>query len=197
MIVEDERVLAADLEDRLVGMDYGVCGIASSGERALDLAKEACPDLDLVIMDIKLDGAMDGVEAAGLIRERHGVPVIYLTAFSDDYVLDRAKTTEPFGYLIKPFQSRELRSTIEIALYKAAMEEELRRTKAELEESIAKVKVLSGLLPICAQCKKIRDDKGYWNHLESYICEHSDAEFSHGICPDCVRELYPELKIRD
>jgi PAS domain-containing protein len=72
-------------------------------------------------------------------------------------------------------------------------EEERQRTIAELQDALQKVKTLSGLLPICASCKKIRDDKGYWNHVESYIEHHSAAQFSHGICPDCVRKLYPEI----
>ena len=63
----------------------------------------------------------------------------------------------------------------------------------ELQEALLKVKTLSGLLPICASCKKIRDDKGYWNQIEGYISEHSEAQFSHSICPECARKLYPEL----
>lgn len=76
-------------------------------------------------------------------------------------------------------------------------EDRLRQEKEKLEEALAKVKKLSGLLPICASCKKIRDDKGYWNQIESYIRDHSEAEFSHSICPECAKELYPDLKIYD
>ena len=76
-------------------------------------------------------------------------------------------------------------------------EDRLRQEKEKLEEALAKVKKLSGLLPICASCKKIRDDKGYWNHVESFIRDHSEAEFSHSICPECAKELYPDLKIYD
>jgi len=76
-------------------------------------------------------------------------------------------------------------------------EEERERLIAELQESLAKVKMLSGLLPICASCKKIRDDKGYWNQIEVYIREHSEAKFSHGICPDCTKKLYPDLNRAD
>jgi len=127
LIVEDERVLAADLEDRLLGMSYAVCGRASSGEQALAIVERERPDL--VIMDIRLEGGMDGIEASGLIKERFNVPVVFLTAFSDERIIERAKVTEPFGFLIKPFQTMELSSTIEIALYKAAMEAE--RVKKE------------------------------------------------------------------
>ncbi len=73
------------------------------------------------------------------------------------------------------------------------MEKERERMIGELQSALAEVKTLSGLLPICASCKKIRDDKGYWNQIESYIAKHSDAEFSHSICPDCAKKLYPEF----
>ena len=134
MIVEDERVVAADLEDKLEAMGYNVCGKAYSGEQVLSTVEKAHPDL--ILMDIKLEGPMDGIEAAGLIKDRFGVPVIYLTAFSDEHILQRAKITEPFGYLLKPFQSRELSSIVEVALFKAGMEKRLRDTNAELKKTV-------------------------------------------------------------
>jgi PAS domain S-box-containing protein len=137
MIVEDERLVAADLEDKLVAMGYNVCGKAYSGEQAVLTAEKKRPDL--VLMDIKLEGSMDGIEAAGLIKDRFGVPIIYLTAFSDEHILQRAKVTEPFGYLLKPFQSRELRSIVEVGLYKAGMEKRLTKVNTELEKSIGKL----------------------------------------------------------
>jgi len=88
-------------------------------------------------MDIRLEGDMDGIEASGQIKERFNIPVVFLTAFSDDRIIERAKVTEPFGYLIKPFQTRELRSTIEIALYKAGLEAE--RVKKEKLQSILEI----------------------------------------------------------
>lgn len=191
LIVEDERIIAADLENKLLDMGYDVCGRVSTGEEAVEIAERERPDL--VIMDVKLEGKMDGVEAAGLMRERLRLPVVFLTAFSDDFILEKAKRTEPFGYLIKPFQPRELHSTIEITLYKSEMDEKLRRTKEALEKALAEVKILRGILPICAKCKKIRDDRGYWNQIEFYIQQHSEADFTHSICPDCRKELYPEL----
>ena len=131
--------------------------------------------------------------AVGLIKERHRTPVVYLTAFSDEHIIEQAVVTEPFGYLLKPFQPRELKITIEMALYKAKMENELRRTMAELERALSEVKKLGGLLPVCANCKKIRNDQGYWEQVEVYVRDHSEAEFSHGICPQCAKELYPEF----
>ena len=127
MIVEDERIFAADLEDKLLALGYNVCGKAYSGQQAVTIIEKKHPDL--VLMDIKLEDSMDGIEVANLIKDRFNIPVIYLTAFSDEHMLQRAKVTEPFGYLLKPIQSRELRSNIEIALYKHRMEKELLQAK--------------------------------------------------------------------
>jgi hypothetical protein len=84
-------------------------------------------------------------------------------------------------------------ASIGVALMRKQAEEERERLIAELQKALSEVNKLSGMLPICASCKKIRDDKGYWNQIESYIKDHSEAEFSHGICPDCVKKLYPEF----
>jgi DNA-binding NarL/FixJ family response regulator len=138
MIVEDERIVAADLEDKLMAMGYNVCGIAHSGKQAISMVEKEYPDL--IMMDIKLEGSMDGIEAANSIKERFSVPVIYLTAFSDEHILQRAKVTEPFGYLLKPFQYRELSSVVEIALFKAGMERKLQKTNTALEKTIKQMK---------------------------------------------------------
>ena len=135
---------------------------------------------------------MDGIETSKLIKERFNIPVIFLTAFSDEHILERAKMTEPFGYILKPFQTKELRITIELALYKASMEKKLREANAELEKALAEIKTLRGIIPICSECKKIRGDTGIWNQIEEYIESCSDASFSHGICPDCTEKLYGE-----
>ncbi len=84
-------------------------------------------------------------------------------------------------------------ASIGVALMRKQAEEERERLIAELQKALSEVKTLSGLLPICASCKSIRDDKGYWKQIESYIKDHSEAEFSHGICPDCIKKLYPEF----
>ena len=130
-IVEDERIVAADLEEKLSAMGYDVCAIAYSGEHAVSMVEREHPDL--VLMDIKLEGSIDGIEAANLIKKRFNVPVIYLTAFSDEQTLQRAKVAEPFGNLVKPIQLRELRSNIEMALFKAEMGKKLQNAHQMLE----------------------------------------------------------------
>lgn len=324
MVVEDELIVALDIELALKNIGYEIVTTTQYGEEAEELARAERPDL--VLMDISLAGAMDGIEAAEAIHKNLGIPVIFLTAFADDKLLERAKTAEPFGYLVKPFSPQEIRTSIEIGIYKGRMERKLKESEerfrlvadftydwetwmgtdgnyvyvspscekvsgypaedfmnnpglmiqiahpddhdvvaqhfqedcfqgkglsqfdfrittkggeerwishhchlaydrneilagsrgsnrdvtkrkavekekealiVELTEALGKVKTLSGLLPICANCKKIRDDSGYWQQIELFIRERSEAEFSHSICPDCLTLLYPEFADKD
>ncbi len=125
LVVEDEAIVAMNIEERLLAMGYGPIGRVASGEDALSHIQVKRPHL--ILMDIQLQGAMDGIETATEIRRHFHIPVIFLTAYSEDSTLDRAKVAEPFGYILKPFENRELKSTIEIALYKHQAEEEIRR----------------------------------------------------------------------
>ncbi len=191
LIIEDEAIVAADLQDRLEQLDYEVVGTASNGRDALRLLAEDTPHL--VLSDIMIQGDMDGTQVATRIRDEYGLPVIFLTAYSSESVVARAKAAGAFGYLLKPFEERELQISIEMALYKHKMESERERLVVELQEALAKVKLLSGMLPICSFCKKIRDDQGYWSQVETYVAEKSEARFSHGLCPDCAGQLYPGI----
>lgn len=319
LVVEDEFIIAQNLRNQLTDLGYAVLDVVSSGERAFQSIEKQQPDL--VLMDIVLNGPLDGIETASRIRSQYGVPVIYITAFADKELFERAKITEPYGYLLKPFEERELQANIEMSLYKSKMENALKNSEeryrtianftydwefwlgtegnflyvspsceritgyppeefindpglyagiihpedrqvvmelfpeelkeggahtvefriitknnevrwiehccqpvfssegvwlgrrgssrdiskrkmaerekerliGELQEALARVKQLNGLLPICSACKKIRDDKGYWNQLEVYIRDHSEADFTHSLCPDCAKILYPEF----
>lgn len=124
LIVEDEAVTGMDIRKSLVEMGYSVVAVATTGELAVRKAAELHPDL--ILMDIMLAGRMNGIEAADKIRRHCHIPVVYLTAYSDDSFLAKAKLTEPFGYILKPFRELELKTTIEMALYKYAMEHALR-----------------------------------------------------------------------
>jgi CheY-like chemotaxis protein len=124
-IVEDEAIVASDIRETLIGLGYSVPGMAKSGESALEKIGQSHPDL--VLMDIHLAGEMDGVEAAGKIHVLFDIPVIYLTAYADKLLLERAKITEPYGYVLKPYDERELNSVIEMALYKHRIEHEIKK----------------------------------------------------------------------
>ncbi|MDQ7822936.1 MAG: response regulator [Candidatus Eremiobacteraeota bacterium] len=359
LIVEDDVITARDIEDSLKKLGYRICAVATSGEKALEKVEALKPDL--ILMDIQLKNGIDGIETSEQIKSSFNVPVVFLTAFSDNATLSRAKCTEPFGYILKPFEERLLHSTIEMALHKHSLEHELKRTgtinaalaelskallslasleeisllvlsyarhltestygfvgylasrdaqlripaiedgsreegmsgpvfeeaamlqkwvighgtpflsnepKADprgalvldpcreeirnvlsmpavvgeelvgqlvvahskrdysqwdlevmeklsmlyalavqrkkddeereslilrLQNALVNVKTLSGLLPICSSCKKIRDDKGYWQQIELYLQQHSEADFSHSLCPSCIEKLYADL----
>ena len=139
MIVEDELIVAKNIENHLRKIGYEVIAIVDSGEEAIARAAET--RLDLVLMDIKLAGKIDGVEAARQIHDRFQIPVVYLTAYADDETLQRAKVTEPFGYIIKPFEPKKLHAAIEIVLYKNKMER-------KLQESELRFRTLASFSPV-------------------------------------------------
>jgi diguanylate cyclase (GGDEF)-like protein/PAS domain S-box-containing protein len=127
LVVEDESIVAMDIKMRLTGLGYSVVGLASTSEQALQLETQTDPDL--ILMDIKIKGPKDGIETAEKIRTRRDVPIIFITAFADEPTLQRAKVTTPSGYILKPFQERELAIAIDMALYKHKMEKALRESE--------------------------------------------------------------------
>jgi two-component system, response regulator PdtaR len=137
-IVEDELIEAEDIRQTLEKMGYIVFGIARSGELALESLTSACPDI--VLMDIHIAGRMDGIDTANRIRILHKIPVIFLTAHADETTLERAKVTEPYGYVLKPFDDRELHTAIEMGLYKHRMEE-------QAKENERTIRVLANAIP--------------------------------------------------
>jgi CheY-like chemotaxis protein len=183
LIVEDEAVVAADIKDRLIKLGYQVAGTTDSGQQATDMAVELKPDL--VLMDIMLRGAMGGTQAASRIAGESKIPVVYLTANADDENFLAALESAPFGYVLKPFEDRELQIAIEIAFYKHGVERERESLIAQLQSALAEVKILAGLLPICAWCNRIRDDRGYWREVQAYLTEHA----THSACPECAAKL--------
>jgi PAS domain S-box-containing protein len=137
LVVEDESVVAMDIQSRLMGLGYRVPAIVARGEDAVEKAESLRPDL--VLMDIRLKGQMDGVEAASHIRARLDIPVVFLTAYADAATLERAKTTESYGYLLKPFKEGELRTTIEMALYKHQMERRVKQSEQWLSTTLSSI----------------------------------------------------------
>lgn len=179
-VPENLRILV-----ELLKTDYRVIPV-KDGEAALKKISKA-PFPDLVLLDIVMPG-MDGYEVCRQLKKnpktRH-IPVIFITAISE--VMDEAKAFEigAVDYITKPFNPLT-------ALARVRTHIELSNTMKELQHALEKIKALNGLIPICSSCKKIRDDKGYWNLLEAYIEKYSDAIFTHGICPECTEKLYSQ-----
>ena len=123
LIVEDESITAMDLSDRLKKLGYVVVAVVSNGEDAVDKAVELKPDI--ILMDIKIKGNIDGIEAARRINEIHRIPLFYLTAYSDESLILRAKMTKPYGYMLKPFTTREIHANIEVGLHRYEIEQKL------------------------------------------------------------------------
>jgi DNA-binding LytR/AlgR family response regulator len=126
-IVEDESIVAKDIQNNLIKLGYNVLGIANNGKDAIEQIKETNPDV--VLMDIMIKGDLTGIEVAEQIRKHISVPVIFLTAYADESTLSRAKVTEPYGYILKPFKEIDLHSTIEMAVYKHQKDSALQKER--------------------------------------------------------------------
>jgi len=132
LVVEDEVIVANDIRETLISFGYTIAGTVRSGEAALDKVAETRPDL--VLMDINLAGNIDGIDAASRIHAAYGIPVIFLTAYADPALLERAKVAQPYGYIVKPYEERGLRSSIEMALYKYGVDQKLRESEDRLRK---------------------------------------------------------------
>ena len=162
---------------------------AKNGETALKKA-QADPMPDLVLLDILMPD-IDGYEVCKKLKENEAtkdIPVIFITAISEAMDEAKAFTLGAVDYITKPFNPATVKARVKTHV-------NLSNTVKRLQNALTDIKKLKGLLPICSQCKKIRDDKGYWNQIEAYIQNHSEVEFSHGICPECSKKLYPGLNI--
>ncbi len=159
-------------------------------------------DIDLILMDVLMPH-IDGVAACRHIKQHaqvRDIPIIMVTAQNDLDNLKEAFSAGAMDYINKPVKSVELLARVSSALTlkkemdcRKERETDLRRSNEELQRALREVKVLRGLIPICASCKKIRNDGGFWQQLEEYIGEHSEAEFSHGLCQPCLKKLYPSV----
>ena len=314
LIVEDERMIAEDIKLTLVQFNYKVIGIMTTGEDALKKLEKSSPDL--ILMDIMLKGKLNGIETSTIINKKYDIPIIFVTAYADDKTIDQATSANPYGFILKPFDSKEIHAVIEMTMVKHKAKKILEESNAkfesifrgnpepsvyidndfkivdinprfteyflytkeeakdkfiddlivseeskmeakdlnvktsqsyvyydtlrerkdgvlvpvsisaapimikgkaagsfviykdiskqkeaeterekvitDLKQALEKVKTLSGLIPICSHCKKIRDDSGYWQKVEEYLSQHSDVDLSHGICPECLQKYYPD-----
>ena len=194
LLIEDDQADAFLIQDMLLGSTSGnVCvqHVTRLGDGIRLVAEEV---FDIIISDLGLPDSqgMDTVKA--LVSAARRIPIVVMTGLADHEVGLEAVNAGAQDYLIKGQVTGEmLVRSIRYAIERKRIENEKEQVIAELQEALAKVKLLSGFIPICASCKKIRDDTGYWQQVEAYIQKHSNAEFSHSICPDCSHKLYPEL----
>jgi DNA-binding response OmpR family regulator len=197
LIAEDDNVSRLVLEKTLAkrGHEVTACADGAAAWEALQAADAP----RLAILDWMMPG-LDGVEVCRRVRAAPALAGAYLMLLtargSKESVLEglRAGAND---YVTKPFDHDELQARVNVAGQVLRLQEELAARVRELEESLQQVKQLQGLLPICSYCKNIRDDHDYWHRLEHYISAHSGARFSHGICPDCWRDVVqPELQKR-
>ncbi len=164
--------------------------VARSGSQALEIIEQNPPDL--ILLDIMMDD-MDGFETCRRLKKNpatKGIPIIFLTALSDTASKVEGFNLGAVDFVTKPFQPEEVLARVETHLMIRTLRKNLEEKNARLQEAFDNIKILEGILPICAKCKKIRDDDGYWQRIESYISKHSKAKFSHGVCPGCVEKLY-------
>lgn len=204
LIVDDSPDQQALLRSILGKAGHGEVLSANSAKSAATLlnldGEETTQKIDLILMDILMP-EQDGVETCRQIKRcahLKDVPVIMVTAKNDLSNLKEAFAAGAMDYISKPFNSVELLARVSSALLlkqemdrRKNRELELRRSNEELQKALKEVKVLRGLIPICASCKKVRNDGGFWQQLEEYLGEHSEAEFSHGLCQPCIKKLYP------
>ncbi|MDF0675311.1 MAG: response regulator [Nitrospira sp.] len=197
----DQRLLLRSILTKAGHHDVLVADSAEAAFTALNLGgTKVSIDIDLILMDVLMP-AIDGVSACRQIKQQahlRDIPIIMVTAQNDLNNLREAFSAGAMDYINKPVNEVELLARVSSALTlknemdcRKEREEELRRSNEELQRALREVKVLRGLIPICASCKKIRNDGGFWQQLEEYIGEHSEAEFSHGLCQPCLKKLYP------
>jgi DNA-binding response OmpR family regulator len=196
LVAEDQRVSRHILVANLRKWGYDVTAVEDGIEAWEALQAEEAPQL--VILDWLMPG-MDGIEICRQIRKRpqtrHNY-LILLTARRGQEDKIHGLRAGADDYITKPFNREELRARVQVGMRVLELQGALAQRVRELEVALSRVKMLQGLLPICSYCKKIRNDRNYWQQVEGYISDHSEAQFSHGICPECyARYVQPELDL--
>lgn len=187
LIAEDDYLVSESIKRAVAKIGYELVGKASDGVEAVELACALQPDV--ILMDIKMP-EMDGLEAARRILEVCPIPIVVLTAHESQDLVEKASATGIGAYLTKPPQQKEIERAVTIALARHDDLMQLRKLNAKLEKALAEIKTLRGILPFCSFCNRIRNENGNWENVDVFIYRHSEADVSHGICPDCEKEFY-------
>lgn len=192
LVVEDEAIVSKDIQNSLVKLGYSVVGAAATAERAIELVREQQPDL--ILMDIMLKGDLTGIDAAEVIRKEFSIPVIFLTAYADESTLEKAKVTEPYGYIIKPFKEIDLQTSIEMALYKHGKIEEVKKERDLLYGLAGTRDQSSEFIFVKSNSKLVKinmEDIYYIEALKDYVVIHtSETRFTvHSTMKDIESKL--------
>ena len=214
ILVIDDQIANLEVIQECLAVEGFTVLVAQDGASGLEQASYAQPDL--ILLDVMMP-SMDGFETCRRLKtaeQTSAIPVIFMTVLDD--ISDKVSGFAVGGvdYITKPFQLAEVLARVrthvtlrdlqrQLAAQNAQLRQEIAERKraesereqliVELQAALANIKTLRGLLPICASCKQIRDDRGYWTEVEVYIRDHTEVEFSHGLCPDCAKKLYPDF----
>jgi phosphoserine phosphatase RsbU/P len=197
ILIVDDQPINIQAICGLFTNDYNV-KIATCGIKALEIVGGVKPP-DIILLDIQMP-EMDGIEVLKRIRRmpiEKPPYILILTVMGEESEIIEGLNAGANDYLTRPFKPGELTARVEVGRRMVEMQDTLLSKLHELRKALLEISTLRGMLPICAQCKRIRDDKGYWNQIETYISSHTGAEFSHSLCPDCIKTLYPDLDMED
>jgi DNA-binding response OmpR family regulator len=194
LIADDDSASRIVLATFLERLGYEVVAVEDglAAWRVLQLANAP----RLAILDLMMPG-IDGLE---LVRRAREIPsmlppyLIMLSTRSEKVDIVAGLDAGANDYVAKPFDHGELRARVEVGRRMVEMRSELAAKIEQLRQAVDQIKTLKGIVPICASCKNIRDDRGFWNRVENYVRDHTEAEFSHAVCPDCMKRLYPQFK---
>ena len=193
LVVDDDAEVAHGTAHLLKQAGYATAQ-AANGVEALQAVQSFRPNL--VLTDREMP-EMDGMEFCRRMKSNPAFSDVFVILISGSYTLSEEQSAGleagADGYIARPIANRELVARVAVFARILRLNRALHEKNAELEEALANVKTLSGLVPICAHCKKVRDDRGYWSMVEDYVTAHSDAKFSHGLCPDCLPRYFPNM----
>ncbi|MFC1556222.1 two-component system response regulator [candidate division KSB1 bacterium] len=191
IVVDDSPANLLFLSKKLQKMGYEIIEV-TSGEEALEKVEEFLPDL--VLLDIIMPG-IDGFEVCSQLKDNEvtcEIPIIFITVKDDKKSIVKGFQSGAVDYLTRPYNTDELFARVKTHIDLKLARDSLKNMVNKLAIALEDIKKLTGLMPICASCKNIRNDKGYWESVEHYITEHSEVRFTHSICPKCRKKLYPE-----
>jgi AmiR/NasT family two-component response regulator len=199
LVVDDSEPFRRSTCRILHVLGYEVIGEAEDGRQAVEKTLQLRPDL--VLMDVEMP-ELSGIEAACEIQKAHPTPIVLLTAHDSLELIRGARDAGVAAYLVKPLNAQEMQRIVTISMARfedwvalRIANEELAQRNAQLQKALRAIKTLRGLLPVCAWCgRKIQNEDGEWVSLESYIESHSEAEFTHGICSECLQKLRPSAE---